>query len=94
MKTTREQLDIINAYQELGSYRAAARLCGTSDKTVKRVRRIRRTAEIQTARLSTASTRASFPPAADYAQVPACVMRVYGRPQRSTFGEDNGRAQP
>jgi transposase len=29
-------LDIINAYQELGSYRAAARLCGTSDKTVKR----------------------------------------------------------
>lgn len=37
MKTTREQLDIINAYQELGSYRAAARLCGTSDKTVKRV---------------------------------------------------------
>ncbi len=37
LKTTREQLDIINAYQELGSYRAAARLCGTSDKTVKRV---------------------------------------------------------
>lgn len=36
MKTTREQLDIINAYQELGSYRAAARLCGTTDKTVKR----------------------------------------------------------
>lgn len=36
MKTTREQLDIINAYQELGSYRAAALLCGTSDKTVKR----------------------------------------------------------
>lgn len=30
-------MDIINAYQELGSYRAAARLCGTSDKTVKRV---------------------------------------------------------
>ncbi|HEX6547920.1 MAG TPA: IS21 family transposase [Candidatus Dormibacteraeota bacterium] len=37
MKTTRDQLDIINAYQELGTYRAAARLCGTSDKTVKRV---------------------------------------------------------
>jgi hypothetical protein len=29
-------LDIINAYQELGSYLAAARLCGASDKTVKR----------------------------------------------------------
>jgi transposase len=36
LKSTREHLDIINAYQELGSYRAAARLCGTSDKTVKR----------------------------------------------------------
>ena len=29
-------MDIINAYQELGSNRVAARLCGTSDKTVKR----------------------------------------------------------
>lgn len=37
MKTTRQQLDIINAYQELGSYRAAAQLCATTDKTVKRV---------------------------------------------------------
>ena len=37
MKNTRQQLDILNAYRELGSYRAAARLCRTSDKTVKRV---------------------------------------------------------
>jgi transposase len=37
LKNTREQLDILNAYRELGSYRAAARLCRTSDKTVKRV---------------------------------------------------------
>ena len=37
MKNTREQLDILNAYRELGSYRAAARLCRTTDKTVKRV---------------------------------------------------------
>lgn len=37
MKNTRQQLDIINAFEELGTYRAAARLCGTSDKTVKRV---------------------------------------------------------
>jgi AraC-like DNA-binding protein len=34
--------------------------------------------------------RAKFPPAADYALVPACVVRVYARPQRSTFREDNG----
>jgi AraC-like DNA-binding protein len=34
--------------------------------------------------------RAAFPPAADLAQVPTCVLRAYGRPQRSTFREDNG----
>lgn len=33
--------------------------------------------------------RASFPPAATYARVPECVLRFYGRPQRSTFGEDS-----
>jgi AraC-like DNA-binding protein len=33
--------------------------------------------------------RAAFPPAAAYAQVPTCVTRVYGRPQRRTFREDN-----
>ena len=32
--------------------------------------------------------RAKFPPAAHRAQIPACVARVYGRPQHSTFGED------
>jgi len=37
LKNTRQQLDILNAYRELSSYRAAARLCRTSDKTVKRV---------------------------------------------------------
>jgi len=37
LKNTREQLDIINAYNELGSYRAAAALCGTTDKTVKQI---------------------------------------------------------
>ena len=34
--------------------------------------------------------RAQFPPAADHALVPACVLRAYGRPQRRTFREDNG----
>jgi transposase len=29
-------MNIIDAFQQLGSYRAAARLCGTTDKTVKR----------------------------------------------------------
>jgi len=37
LKNTREQLDILNAYRELGSYRAAAWLCRTTDETVKRV---------------------------------------------------------
>ena len=37
MKSAREKLDILNAYAELGSYRAAAVLCGTTHKTVRRV---------------------------------------------------------
>ena len=37
MKTAREQLDIRTTYQELGSYRATAALCGTTHKTVRRV---------------------------------------------------------
>jgi AraC-like DNA-binding protein len=43
--------------------------------------------------LSPTTYRAKFPPAADRAQVPTCVMRFYGRPQRSTFREDNPTAQ-
>ena len=37
MKGARERLQIINAYRELGSYRAAAEVCGTTHKTVRRV---------------------------------------------------------
>jgi AraC-like DNA-binding protein len=43
--------------------------------------------------ISPTAYRAQFPPAADSAQVPACVVRFYGRPQRSTFREDNGAAR-
>jgi AraC-like DNA-binding protein len=32
--------------------------------------------------------RAAFPAAAQWAMVPACVVRAYGRPSRSTFRED------
>ena len=37
--------------------------------------------------------RAAYPPAAHRARVPACVLRVYGRPQRRTFREDSGEAR-
>jgi transposase len=37
VKTARERLDILIAYQELGSLRAAAALCGTTHRTVRRV---------------------------------------------------------
>jgi transposase len=37
VKTAREQLDILTTFQELGSYRATAALCGTTHKTVRRV---------------------------------------------------------
>ena len=36
--------------------------------------------------------RAAFPPANQHARIPACVLRVYGRPQRRTFREDNAPA--
>jgi AraC-like DNA-binding protein len=38
--------------------------------------------------------RAKFPPAADRARVPTCVLRAYGRPQRRTFREDTSSASP
>ncbi len=38
--------------------------------------------------VSPTAYRAAFPPAADRALVPACVLRAYARPRRSTFGED------
>src|SRR5437868_3624166 len=37
--------------------------------------------------------RAAFPPAADRALVPGCVLRVYGRPQNRTFREDKVAAR-
>ena len=38
--------------------------------------------------LSPSAYRATFPPASNYALIPACVLRDYGRPQRRTFRED------
>jgi AraC-like DNA-binding protein len=43
--------------------------------------------------VSPTAYRAKFPPASDYALVPACVLRAYGRPQRRTFREDKAAAQ-
>jgi len=37
--------------------------------------------------------RATFPPASRQARVPMCVLRAYGRPQRSTFREDRAPAR-
>ena len=39
-----------------------------------------------------AAYRAAFPPAADQARVPACVIRANARPQRRTFREDSAPA--
>jgi AraC-like DNA-binding protein len=38
--------------------------------------------------VSPTAYRAVFPPAAEHAQIPACVLRAYARPQNSTFRED------
>jgi len=37
MKSVRERMDIISVYREVGSFRAAADICSTTPKTVKRV---------------------------------------------------------
>jgi AraC-like DNA-binding protein len=42
--------------------------------------------------MSPTAYRAKYPPAAQQALIPACVLRLYGRPQRRTFREDNGSA--
>ncbi len=39
--------------------------------------------------LSPSAYRDASPPAAALAMVPSCVLRAYGRPQRSTFREDS-----
>jgi len=38
--------------------------------------------------LAPAAYRARYPPASQFALIPSCIQRVYGRPQRSTFRED------
>src|SRR3954447_23864187 len=42
--------------------------------------------------LSPTRYRSSYPPAVSHARVPTCVLRAYGRPQRSTFEEDDAAA--
>jgi len=37
MKSVRERMDILSAYREVGTYRGAAEICGTTHKTVKRM---------------------------------------------------------
>jgi len=39
--------------------------------------------------VSPTAYRAKFPPAAQFARVPACMVRLYGRPQNRTFREDS-----
>ena len=40
--------------------------------------------------LTPTAYRAAYPPAADLAQIPACVLHAYGRPQNRTFREAGG----
>ena len=40
--------------------------------------------------LTPTAYRAAFPPAAERALVPACIVRAYGRPNNRTFREDSG----
>jgi AraC-like DNA-binding protein len=42
--------------------------------------------------MSPTAYRAKHPPAVSHAIIPTCVWRAYGRPHRSTNGEDKGAA--
>jgi hypothetical protein len=42
--------------------------------------------------MSPTAYRATFPPAAHHARIPACVVRFYARPQHRTFREDGAQA--
>jgi AraC-like DNA-binding protein len=44
--------------------------------------------------MSPTAYRDMFPPASARALIPTCVLRAYGRPQRSTFREDTGPTRP
>jgi AraC-like DNA-binding protein len=44
--------------------------------------------------MSPTAYRATHPPAAQYALVPACVVRAYTRPRRRTFREDAAEPEP
>src|SRR5215211_6672254 len=57
MKTARDEMDIVNAYQTVGTYRGAAALCGTTHKTVRRV--IERRRREQLGRASTGAAAAA-----------------------------------
>ena len=37
MKNARDRMDVIAAYRDVGSYRCAAEICGTTHKTVRRI---------------------------------------------------------
>ncbi|HEX5591821.1 MAG TPA: helix-turn-helix domain-containing protein [Solirubrobacterales bacterium] len=43
--------------------------------------------------LTPTAYRAKYPPASAHAQLPACVVRAYARPQHRTFREDS-RSRP
>src|SRR4051794_4075008 len=51
------------------------------------------TSFIRTYGVSPTAYRTAFPPAAQRALVPACVLRAYGRPERRTFREDSAEAR-
>jgi AraC-like DNA-binding protein len=46
----------------------------------------------RTYEMSPTAYRAAHPPAVSHAIIPTCVWRAYGRPHRSTNGEDKGTA--
>src|SRR5918998_2857954 len=72
VKCARDQMDIVNAYAALGTYRGAAAVCGTTHKTVKRVLERRASGQVGRRRSRPANT--------------ACVQALIEERVRQTDG--------
>jgi hypothetical protein len=85
-------MDVIAAYRDVGSYRGAAAICGTTHKTVRRI--IEQEARIAAGEQlgARASRERNFDPVADLvaAKVKKTAGRISARPAIWTAGETLG----
>ena len=88
MLSAREQMDIISAYQEVGTYRGAAEICGTTPKTVRRViERVRAGQTVDAGRWPAVRSR-------NFESVTELVVARVTAPKGRIFGETVAAGRP